>query len=173
MITLAPLSAVDADAVETLLDAAFGRDRHGKTAYRLREGVDPIPELSLAAFDDGDLIGTIQCWPIELAQDDGSATPLILVGPVAVRPDRQRDGTGKLLMVEMLRRADAAGRDPLLLVGDADYYERFFGFTAAATAEWRLPGPVERHRLLARIPQGVALPREGFVRARMSSRLLR
>ena len=173
MITLAPLSAVGADAVETLLDDAFGRDRHAKTAYRLREGLDPLPLLSLAALDDGELIATIQCWPIELAQDDGSAIPLILVGPVAVRPDRQRDGIGKMLMVESLRRADATGGDPLLLVGDAEYYERFFDFTAEATGEWRLPGPVERHRLLARIPKGVALPREGTLRARTASRVLR
>lgn len=168
-----PLCAVGADAVETLLDDAFGRDRYAKTAYRLREGLEPIPQLSLAALDDGELIATIQCWPIELAQDDGSANPLILVGPVAVRPDRQRDGIGKMLMVEALRRADATGNEALLLVGDAEYYGRFFGFTAEATAEWRMPGPVERHRLLARIPKGMRLPREGALRARIASRVLR
>ena len=43
----------------------------------------------------------------------------------------------------------------LTLIGDPEYYGRFFGFAADRTARWRLPGPVERHRLLAR---GDAVP---------------
>jgi predicted N-acetyltransferase YhbS len=35
-----------------------------------------------------------------------------------------------------------------VLVGDAPYYNRF-GFSAARTSNLRLPGPFERHRLLA------------------------
>jgi predicted N-acetyltransferase YhbS len=37
------------------------------------------------------------------------------------------------------------------MIGDPEYYGRFFGFSAAITGGWVLPGPVERHRLLARI----------------------
>ena len=40
--------------------------------------------------------------------------------------------------------------DGLVLIGDPGYYGRFFGLTAERTGAWRLPGPVERHRLLAR-----------------------
>ena len=32
----------------------------------------------------------------------------------------------------------------MMLVGDPEYYGRFWGFSADATAGWRLPGPVER-----------------------------
>ena len=39
-----------------------------------------------------------------------------------------------------------------MLIGDPEYYGRFFGFSAEATAGWRLPGPVEARRLLARGP---------------------
>jgi predicted N-acetyltransferase YhbS len=42
-----------------------------------------------------------------------------------------------------------------MLIGDPDYYGRFFGFSAERTARWNAPGPVERHRLLAR---GDAVP---------------
>ena len=164
LITLAPIAAADPDAVEALLDAAFGSDRHGRTAYRLREGVTVVPALSLAALDGGELIGTLQSWPIELAQEDGTAEPIVLVGPVAVRPDRQRDGIGKALMEEMLLRADAAGEQALLLIGDPEYYDRFFGFTAEATGGWKVPGPVERHRLLARLRR--KLPAIGVLRPR-------
>ena len=39
----------------------------------------------------------------------------------------------------------------LMLIGDPEYYERLFGFNAAQTGGWEVPGPVERHRLLARL----------------------
>jgi len=44
----------------------------------------------------------------------------------------------------------SAPRDPLVMIGDPEYYGRFFGFSAEATGAWSVPGPVERHRLLAR-----------------------
>ncbi|WP_380874570.1 hypothetical protein ACFB49_48860 [Sphingomonas sp. DBB INV C78] len=170
MITLAPIAAAAPAAVEHLLDAAFGPDRHGRTAYKMRSGVDAIPELSLAAFDDaGDLVGTLQSWPVELVADDGRIAPLVLVGPVAVRPDRQRDGIGRKLMVAMLDTADARHADPLVLIGDPEYYERFFDFTARWTGGWQVPGPVERHRLLARLRGHAPLPARGRLQAQRAA----
>ncbi len=40
--------------------------------------------------------------------------------------------------------------DPQVLIGDPEYYGRFFGFAADQTGRWDLPGPFERRRLLAR-----------------------
>jgi len=155
-----PLVRADADEVERLLDVAFGTDRHGRTAYKLREGMAAIPELSFAAFERGHLVGSLQCWPIALTPSDGAPLPLVLVGPVAVAPDRQRSGIGRALMVTLLDAADAIGADPQVLIGDPEYYGRFFGFSADATASWNVPGPVERHRLLARA-SGRSLPEFG------------
>ena len=115
------------------------------------KGVAPIPELSFAAIEDGALVGTIQCWPVEIIGDDGDVRPLVLVGPVAVEPARQRGGLGKELMHQALDAAVELDLDgAMMLVGDPEYYSRFWGFSADATGGWRLPGPVERHRLLAR-----------------------
>lgn len=169
MTTLAPLSSVAHADVEQLLDLAFGTDRRGRTAYRLREGVKAIDALSLAALEDGALVGSIQCWPIEIREADGRATPLILVGPVAVQPDRQRAGIGRLLMDAMLAAADAAGSEPMMLIGDADYYERFFGFSARHTGGWTVPGPVDRDRLLARLRPGQTVPAEGTLAPRVAA----
>ena len=152
MDALVPIDTVANDAVERLLDHAFGPDRHARTAYRLREGARAIPELSFAAVDGPSLTGTIQCWPVQFAGDDGRLIPLVMVGPVAVEPARQQAGLGRRLTAAALAAADARGL-LLMLIGDPEYYGRFFGFTAAATAGWRLPGPVERHRLLARGPR--------------------
>lgn len=153
MIDIQPLAAAGHDAVEALLDAAFGKDRHGRTAYRLRTGTRAIPELSFAAFDSDTLVGTLQSWPIALTNDTSGADPqpLIMVGPVAVLPERQRSGIGRALMEQLVRTADTNGEDALMLIGDPEYYNRLFGFNAVHTGGWDVPGPVERHRLLARL----------------------
>lgn len=150
MIMIRPIADVAPDTVERLLDSAFGSDRHGRTAYRIRDEAKADPALSFAAMESGDLVGTIQCWPIALAGDDGAEWPLVMVGPVAVVPSRQGDGIGQALMRHMLGAADAAPRLPAqMLIGDPIYYGRF-GFAGDRTRLWRAPGPVERHRLLAR-----------------------
>jgi predicted N-acetyltransferase YhbS len=160
---LAPLDQANPEHVDRLLDAAFGTDRRTRTAYRLRDGVAPIGALSLAAFDsEGALVGSLQSWPIQLLTPDGHAEPLVLVGPVAVDPGHQRQGLGREMMVRMLATADAEGADPQVLIGDPEYYGRFFGFDAGQTGSWDLPGPFERRRLLARTG-GLALPTHGML----------
>lgn len=158
-ITIVPIGDIDASTVEHLLDRAFGPDRHLRTAYRIRKGMAAIAELSFAAIDpNGRLLGTIQCWPIALHLDNGPSIPMVMVGPIAVEPTLQRAGIGKLLTRTTLGAADASGSDPLMLIGDPEYYGRFFGFAAEATHAWQAPGPVERHRLLARGTNIPALP---------------
>jgi len=152
------LSDIEPQAVEHLLDLAFGSDRFGRTAYRIRLGMDAVPALSFAAVEDGALIGTIQCWPVAHRAPDGTATPLVMVGPVAVRPDAQRGGHGRMLMAHMLEAAETEADSALMMIGDPEYYGRFFGFTADATGAWDLPGPYEKHRLLARAVNGHGLP---------------
>lgn len=154
--SLVPLARADPADVEALLDAAFGVDRRGRTAYRLRAGMSAIPDLSFAAIDQDTLVGSLQSWPVAVG-----ATPLVLVGPVAVAPGRQRSGLGRALMERLIERADATGADPLVLIGDPEYYGRFFGFDDRRTQRWDVPGPVERRRLLARVGTGITLPTYG------------
>ena len=88
MTEFVPIAAIAPAHVEQLLDTAFGTDRHGRTAYRIRQGMVAIPQLSFAARDGDALIGTIQCWPIRFAADSGADVPMVQVGPVAVNPTR-------------------------------------------------------------------------------------
>ena len=158
MVEFLPLSDIEPQAVEALLDLAFGPDRFGRTAYRIRLGMDAVPALSFAAVEDDVLLGTIQCWPVAHRDARGTATPLVMVGPVAVRPDVQRGGHGRALMARMLEAARTIADGGLMMIGDPEYYGRFFGFTAEATAAWDLPGPYEKRRLLARAMNGHILP---------------
>ena len=152
MFSLAPAAAHDAAAIDTLLDSCFGPARRARTAYRLRDGVDPLADLSLVAHDGDALIGSIQLWPVQLREPAGRIHPLTLLGPLAVSPDRRCEGLGSALLADALARA---GNRPVVLIGDEPYYGRF-GFTAAGTAGWALPGPVDRARLLLR--GGAGLP---------------
>ena len=154
--TIAPLSTIAPDAIEALLDRAFGPGRRAKTAYRVREGLATIPELSFAMLDEaGAFVAGIQCWPVALACDDGRRVAMVMVGPIAVEPTIQGGGLGQRITRHALAAADAGngeGWDKLMLVGDPEYYARFFGFSAERTGRWRLPGPWEPRRLLARGP---------------------
>ncbi len=153
--------------VDEVLDRAFGPDRHARTAYRIRAGMETLDALSFAALDAEDLlVGTIQCWPIALIDRDGRPLPLVMVGPVAVLPERQGEGFGQGLMAAMLE-ADArmSGSGLALaqvLIGDVDYYGRW-DFSSAHTRGWRCPGPYEPERLLARGAALPTMPSEGML----------
>ena len=163
MTNIIPLAEIDSQLVEALLDSAFGEDRHERTAYRLREGMDMLEGLSLAAVDQEkrELLGTLQCWPIALTDEEGKMHPMIMVGPVAVYPDFQREGIGRAMMAALLKESQPDDPLPLVMIGDPEYYQRFFGFTAAGTGGWTLPGPWDPSRLLVRASAANQLPKSG------------
>jgi len=166
--SLIPLTAVPEAMVEELLDRVFGEERHARTAYRIRAGMDWLTAMSFAALDEDDmLVGTIQCFPVALVDKDARALPLIMVGPVAILPERQGEGFGQGLMAAMLdaeARLVAEGQTPFaqVLIGDLEYYGRW-GFSSAMTGAWQCPGPYEPQRLLARGPALAAMPVEGML----------
>lgn len=162
--TIIPLDNVDPALVEELLDRAFEPERHKRTAYKVREGMDWLPALSFAALDEEEMLaGTIQCWPVALTDDNGRAHPMIMVGPVAVLPDHQGRGFGQALMSASLAGIDSRAPLPQVMIGDPEYYGRFWGFSNEATGGWNLPGPFEQRRLLARCDNHAVLPVSGML----------
>ena len=160
---LLPLDAANSREIDALLDAAFGANRRTRTAYQLRDGVSILAAMSFCVTDDADiLIGSIQCWPVKITDELGEDYPLVLVGPVAVAPDHQGEGLGQMLMHAALNAAMMEGNPPLIMIGDPEYYARF-GFSAAETGGWQLPGPCEVHRLLLRNEGDYPLPTAGMI----------
>jgi predicted N-acetyltransferase YhbS len=144
MLHLLPEAAEHVSARENLLDRCFGPARHLKTCELLRRGRLPAEGLAFALVDDGELVGTIRFWHINA----GSAGSVLLLGPVAVAPERQGESIGSLLIRTGLAEAQGRGHSAVILVGDAPYYNRF-GFHGELTENLVLPGPVERNRFLA------------------------
>lgn len=145
MFTIALETPADAGGIEDLLDLTFGSDRFAKAVYALRREVPPLASLSFTGSIDEALIATLRFWP---ALVDGR-WPILVLGPIAVRPDLQGQGFGIRLLQHGLAEAAAQGWGAVALVGDEPYYARV-GFSREAAAALRLPGLAQPERLLAR-----------------------
>lgn len=159
-------TAADRPEIEQLLDTAFGTDRHNRTAYRLREGSQPVEALCFTVRrSDDHLCGSIEFWPIDIADDETSAVlPALLLGPVAVDEACRGAGLGGLLIRKGLETARHLGHSLVILVGDPEYYSRF-GFSNEFTGGWRLPGPVEQRRLMVWMAEpSLPLPQSAEIR---------
>ncbi|KPL67096.1 GCN5 family acetyltransferase [Erythrobacter sp. SG61-1L] len=80
--------------------------------------------LSLVAEDGGVVVGYLAASAARIGEQGGWG----LIGPLAVAPERHRQGIGSALMAEAIRRLRADSRGAAL-VGDPGYYGRF-GFRA-------------------------------------------
>ena len=164
-VTLVPTDQFpdDLPAIEDLLDLTFGLSRRTKTSYRLRDGSDPVPGLLLIVGEPSfGLVGAISFWPIAIG---AAETPALLLGPLAVHPERQNIGIGRALMNEGIARAKTLGHKLVILIGDAPYYARV-GFAQVPAGQIEVPGPVDPKRLLylelvpgaLALAHGLALP---------------
>src|SRR6201998_4449116 len=106
-VSIQPEAPDDTIAIERLHERAFGPGRYAKTAYRLREQVEHIRDLSFTARIGTLLIGSVWLSPIRI----GEAKALLL-GPVTVEPAFRDRGGGQALIERAIQEAAANG--PLL-----------------------------------------------------------
>ncbi len=145
VVATAAATPADEPHIEHLLDLSFGLSRRTKTSYRLREGSAAVLGLSRVVRDkELGLAGAISYWPLVIGD---ARTIALLLGPLAVHPERQNLGIGLALMRETLKAAQALGHALVILVGDAPYYARV-GFMKVPMGQLILPGPVDPARLL-------------------------
>jgi putative acetyltransferase len=131
----------DQAAVRAVLDEAFGDPAAGKAPVEvslvdaLRKTSEWVARLSLVAeAEDRQVVGYVVCTRGWVERG-----PALALGPLAVAPDRQRQGTGSALMHAVLGAADALDEPLIALVGHPEYYPRF-GFRPAA--ELRIDPPL-------------------------------
>src|SRR5262249_28661578 len=110
----------------------------------------------------GRSVGTVQLGRVSAGPD----RPAVLLGPLAVAPDRRKRGIGSTLVHHALREAARRRYGAVLLVGDAPYYSRF-GFSSEKTSALWLPGPYQRHPPLGReLKPGALAGARGLISAR-------
>lgn len=140
--TIRPETPDDAPLIVALTEAGFGPGRFAKSAYRLREAVDPVEGLGFVAIEEGMLRGSVRFWPILIGD-----APALLLGPLAVQADQRGRGIGISLMTRGIAAAKEKNYSFILLVGDAPYYSRV-GFSRLPPGQVQFPGPVDPGRLL-------------------------
>jgi predicted N-acetyltransferase YhbS len=149
----------DIPLVAALNETSFGPGRFAKSAYRLREGVNPVAGLSFVAVEEGELRGSIRFWPVAIGMEKS-----LLLGPLAVRCEQRGRGIGIALMKRGIEEARAQGHASIILVGDEPYYVRV-GFATLPPGRVRFPGPVDQARILGlSLHHNVMLTLKGEVR---------
>ncbi len=149
----------DAARVEALNQAVFGPGRFAKSAYRLREGVAPLPELSFVAMEGGVLRGSVRFWPVKVGGE-----MVLLLGPLAVEPGQRGRGIGIALMQAGIEAAHKGVWGAIILVGDEPYYAKV-GFSRLPPGRIKFPGPVDANRVLGlSLKSGGLLNLSGLVR---------
>jgi putative acetyltransferase len=118
----------DADVIRAITTAAFAQGRPPSQPPPEAELIDDLracpawlPALSLVAVTPaGEPIGHVLGTRGHVGQD-----PVLALGPLSVRPDRQQNGVGSALMHAVLGAADALSEPLVALLGDPAYYRRF------------------------------------------------
>lgn len=119
----------DYDRVYRLVLDAFSQavhtDGHEQDlVVRLRSGAAFVPELSLVAEVEAELVGHILFTRAVIRDGERDHATLVL-GPVAVAPGSQRRGIGGRLVEAGHRVARNLGFASSVLVGHPTYYPRF------------------------------------------------
>lgn len=135
-------TAEDADAIDRLHERTFGPGRYARTAYRIREDVTHLLDLSFIARIGTLMVGSIRLSPVMIGD-----APALLLGPLTVEPPFRERGIGKALMERALQEAKQRGHRLVVLVGDEPYYARA-GFRRIPKGVATMPGPVDPARLL-------------------------
>src|SRR3569833_1674520 len=137
-------AAGDAQAIERLHERTFGPGRFVLSAYRIREHVDHVLDLSFTARVGTLLVGSVRQLPICVGEP-----PALLLGPLTVEPPFRGRGIAHALMDRALTEAKAKGHRLVVLVGDEPYFSRM-GFMRIPNGVTAMPGPVDPARLLVR-----------------------
>jgi predicted N-acetyltransferase YhbS len=141
-LTILPETVGDALAIERLNARTFGPGRFVLSAYRLREHVDHLLDLSFTAWIGTLLVGSVRQLPVCVGD-----TRALLLGPLTVEPPFRSRGVGRALLDRALKDARTKGHGLVLLVGDEAYYSRV-GFKTVPKGRASMPGPVDYNRLL-------------------------
>lgn len=110
-----------AKAFETM---PFSDGNEDKLVENLHKANTFIPELSLVAELDRQLVGHILFTPMVIDNGQQQFQSLVL-GPVSVLPEFQKQGIGGQLMLAGHQKAKELGFQSVILIGHPEYYPRF------------------------------------------------
>ena len=125
----------DEPEIARLIDAAFGDTETSDFTAKLRASPGYVPELTFVAEDEGGIVGFTMLSYVAAGRRD-----VLILTPMAVRPDRQRAGIGKQVVHAAIAAAEARGEPVVLVEGVPSYYPQF-GFRSASALGFVSPDP--------------------------------
>lgn len=133
MITVRDERPEDASAVRDLIREAFGQADEADLVARIRQATAATVGLvaetrEVDGSNRGRLVGHILFSPVTI--DGAPQIAAVGLAPMAVQPERQRQGIGTALVATGLDRCRALGIQGVVVLGHPGYYPRF-GFEPA------------------------------------------
>jgi putative acetyltransferase len=134
---------------ETLLDyqtiaevnnLAFGQENEAQLIVEIRKSNRYIPELSLVAEVDNNIVGHILFSYIDLRIEKSAEKvfPVLSLAPTAILPHFQKQGIGTALIQAGLEKADEMQEKMVIVLGNPSFYNRF-GFFSSVIYEIECP----------------------------------
>lgn len=132
------------DAVKASFESAEHADGNEQELVNaLRNGDSYIPELSLVAEEEGNIVGHImftKAWVGDM--------PVLALAPLSVVPEYQRKGIGSALIKEGHRVSVCLGFSYSVVLGSENYYSRY-GYVPADIFGIQAPFDVPREKFMA------------------------
>lgn len=147
--------APDVKAIRNIHRQAFGGAAEADLVDALRDG--GYLRISLVAELDGELVGHIGLSDLTIETRRGDL-PALALAPMAVVPEKQRQGIGGELIQRALEECRSQEHRAVIVLGHPDYYTRF-GFSAALARPLESPYSGEAYMALELEPdvlEGVA-----------------
>lgn len=128
-------SEQDYKTTEDVVKKAFENAEHSdnkehELVARLRKSEMFIPELSLVAEHNGEILGHIMLTKLSINNNTNKYASLALA-PVSVLPEWQNKGIGSRLITESIKTAKKLGYKSIVVLGHEIYYPKF-GFRPAS-----------------------------------------
>ena len=135
------------EAVETDLNdvlsierLAFGYEKEAELVRELLHDPSAKPLLSLLALKKGRAVGHILFTSAHLS-DSKDAASIVILAPLAIVPDFQKQGIGGKLIEHGLALLSKSGVDLVFVLGHPEYYHRY-GFTPAGQIGFEAAYPI-------------------------------
>ncbi len=158
MVVIRPERPGEEDAIHDVVFGAFASENEAGLVGRIRASENFVPEWSLVAELEGELVGHVMASYVSLV--DGNVHRRVpSLSPLSVVFDHQNRGIGSALVPALAAVVGDTGEPLMVLEGDPKYYSRF-GFESATALgvhihlpSWAPPEAAQVLRLAAYSPE--------------------
>ncbi len=133
-------SKLDFKEVYKINKLAFGEEDEAKLVELLRNRNTFIPELSLVADIDNNIVGHILFTKIRIVDSNQNEFESLALAPMSVKPEFQQRGIGGQLIKTGLDKAREMNFKSVIVLGHENYYPKF-GFEP--TKKWKITAPYD------------------------------